>query len=237
MEVETGQVALNAGDASLWHLFWQASPLVKFVMVGLISASVICWGIVIEKIVVINRLVRASDRFEGMFWSGQSLEDLYLALGSRQMGGMAQLFIAAMREWKRSQDSAMRAGFQGVQKRIEKVMDVQMQKEMALLEGAASVPRDRRLGRALCRAVRHRLGDHELSSRRSPISKNTNLAVVAPGIGGSLVCNRTWPSCRHTGGQSSTTNSPSDIAKIGLRLENFADEFSAIMSRQLDERA
>ena len=100
MEVEAGQVALNAGDASLWHLFWQATPLVKFVMVGLISASVICWAIVIEKILVINRMVRATDRFEGMFWSGQSLEDLYVSIGPRQMGGMAQLFIAAMREWK-----------------------------------------------------------------------------------------------------------------------------------------
>ena len=76
MEVEAGQVALNAGDASLWHLFWQASPLVQVVMVGLIAASVICWAIVIEKVLVINRLMRATDRFEGMFWSGQSLEDL-----------------------------------------------------------------------------------------------------------------------------------------------------------------
>ena len=74
--VEAGQVALNAGDASLWHLFWQASPLVQVVMVGLIAASVICWAIVIEKVLVINRLMRATDRFEGMFWSGQSLEDL-----------------------------------------------------------------------------------------------------------------------------------------------------------------
>ena len=47
---------------------------------------------------------------------------------------MATLFLAAMREWKRSQESAIRAGFQGVQKRIEKVMDVQLQKEVARLE-------------------------------------------------------------------------------------------------------
>ena len=185
MEVETGQVALNAGDASLWHLFWQASPLVKFVMVGLISASVICWAIVIEKILVINRLVRASDRFEGMFWSGQSLEDLYLSLGSRQMGGMAQLFIAAMREWKRSQDSAMRAGFQGVQKRIEKVMDVQLQKEMALLES-------RLLVLATVGSTAPFVGLFGTvwgimnSFQAIAISKNTNLAVVAPGIAEAL---------------------------------------------------
>ena len=54
MEVEAGQVALNAGDASLWHLFWQATPLVKFVMVGLISASVICWATAIIELPVAN---------------------------------------------------------------------------------------------------------------------------------------------------------------------------------------
>src|SRR5262245_65977659 len=107
MEVEAGQVALNAGDASLWHLFWQASPLVKVVMVGLIAASVICWAIVIEKVLVINRLMRATDRFEGMFWSGQSLEDLYVSIGPGHMCALATLFMAAMREWTGMQESGM----------------------------------------------------------------------------------------------------------------------------------
>ena len=66
--------------------------------------------------------------------AGQSLEELYLTMGARSSVGMATLFMAAMREWKRSQESAVRAGFQGVQKRIEKVMDVQLQKELSRLE-------------------------------------------------------------------------------------------------------
>src|SRR4029450_649540 len=183
MEVEAGQVALNAGDASLWHLFWQATPLVKVVMVGLITASVICWAIVIEKVLVINRLVRATDRFEGMFWSGQSLEDLYITIGPRQMGGMGQLFIAATREGRRSPDSAMRAGFQGVQKRIEKVMDVQLQKEMSQLES-------RLLVLATVGSTAPFVGLFGTvwgimnSFQAIAISKNTNLAGVRPGRAG-----------------------------------------------------
>ena len=123
-----------AGQISLWHLVVQASWPVFLVMVGLGFASVWCWGVIFEKFFAVRRMNAANDRFEQSFWSGQSLEDLYLTLGSRSNLGLAAIFMAAMREWKRSQDSALRAGFQGVQKRIEKVVDVQIQKEMSSIE-------------------------------------------------------------------------------------------------------
>ena len=134
MEVQVGEVATQADQFGLLHLFWIASPVVKLVMIGLIVASIVCWGIVIEKFVALRRMQRSIDKFEQLFWSGQSLEDLYLTLGPRTNMGMATLFMSAMPEWKRSQESAMRAGFQGVQMRINKVMDVQLQKEMSKLE-------------------------------------------------------------------------------------------------------
>ena len=122
--------AAPAGEVSLWHLFMQAGWVVKLVMLGLAAASVWSWAIIIEKFIAVRKMNAANDRFEQYFWSGQSLEDLFLAMGNRNNIGLAAIFMAAMREWKRSQDAALRAGFQGVQKRIEKVMDVQIQKEM-----------------------------------------------------------------------------------------------------------
>ena len=119
-----------AGELSLWHLIVQASWVVKLVMLGLALASVWSWAIIIEKFFAMRRMNSANNRFEQVFWSGQSLEDLYRSMGNRNSIGLAAIFTAAMREWKRSQDAALRAGFQGVQKRIEKVMDVQIQKEM-----------------------------------------------------------------------------------------------------------
>ena len=73
------------------------------------------------------------DAFEQAFWSGQSLEELYRSLSSRPSHSMAALFVAAMREWKRSLEGNTRS-YAGLQMRIEKVMDVTIQREIARLE-------------------------------------------------------------------------------------------------------
>ena len=235
MEVELAQGAAQQADYSLLSLFLQAHIVVKIVMLGLIAASIWTWAIVFEKYALIARTKRATDRFEQMFWSGQSLEDLYLTLGPRTNHGMAALFMATMREWKRSQESAIRAGFQGVQKRIEKVMDVQLQKEMSRLES-------RLLFLATVGSTAPFIGLFGTvwgimsSFQAIASSKNTNLAVVAPGIAEALFATAIGliaaiPAVIFYNKLSN------DMGKIGLRLENFADEFSAIISRQLDERS
>ena len=155
MDPVTVETVAAGGQISLWHLIWQASWPVFLVMVGLAAASIWCWAIILEKYVVVRRMSGANDRFEQLFWSGKSLEDLYLSLGPRSNIGLSAIFMAAMGEWKRSQDAALRAGFQGVQKRIEKVMDVQIQKEMGGVEArllflatTGSAPLHRPVGRS-----------------------------------------------------------------------------------------
>jgi biopolymer transport protein TolQ len=142
--------------------------------------------------------------------------------------------MAAMREWKRSQESAVRAGFQGVQKRIEKVMDVQIQKEMGNLKA-------RLLFLATVGSATPFVGlfgtvwGIMTSFQAIANSQNTNLAVVAPGIAEALFATALGllAAIPATIFYNKFT---ADSAKIGARLENFADEFSAIISRQLDER-
>jgi biopolymer transport protein TolQ len=195
----------------------------------------VCWAIIFEKFYAIARARRASQHFEQMFWSGQSLEDLYLTVGPRGDQGMSSLFMAAMREWKRSQESALRAGFQGVQKRIEKVMDVQLEREMSRLEG-------RLLVLATVGSTAPFIGLFGTvwgimnSFRAIALSKSTNLAVVAPGIAEALFATALGllaaiPAVVFY------NKFANDIGKLGGRLENFISEFSAIISRQLDERA
>lgn len=235
MDVQTGQVIAQHADFSLLGLFMQATFLVKVVMMGLVFSSVLCWAIIFQKFSLVRRISSEIDRFEQVFWSGQSLEDLYLTLGARQNEGMASLFMAAMREWKRSQESALRAGFQGVQKRIEKVMDVQLQKETSALESRLMVL-------ATVGSTAPFVGLFGTvwgimnSFQAIAVSKNTNLAVVAPGIAEALFATALGlvaaiPAVIFYNKFSN------DISKLGLRLENFADEFSAIISRQLDERS
>ncbi len=123
----------SAAPVSIWDLFQNADLIVKLVMIGLLIASVMVWAIAIEKLLLYSRTRRAMDSFEQVFWSGQSLEELYRALASRPSHSMAALFVAAMREWKRSIEGQPRS-FAGLQMRIEKVMEVTIQREIARLE-------------------------------------------------------------------------------------------------------
>lgn len=234
--VEVTQGAENAPvtDFSLWSLFVQAHIVVKVVMVGLIFASIWSWAIIIEKTILINRTKKQTEQFEREFWSGQSLDDIYRSLVQTKTRSMASLFMAAMREWRRSQNSMVRAGFAGLQQRLEKVMDVELQREMARLES-------RLLFLATVGSTAPFIGLFGTvwgimnSFRAIAVSKNTNLAVVAPGIAEALFATALGllaaiPAVIFYNKISS------EISKLGARMENFSDEFSAIISRQLDER-
>ncbi|MEM7426717.1 MAG: protein TolQ [Pseudomonadota bacterium] len=220
-------------DFSLWALFWQAHIVVQIVMIGLIVSSVWSWAIIIEKVVVLANVRRKTNQFEEEFWSGRSLEDLYAAMAQKKNRATASLFMAAMREWKRSQESMMRAGFIGVQQRIERAMDVALQKEMAGLES-------RLLFLATVGSTAPFVGLFGTvwgimnSFRAIAVSKSTNLAVVAPGIAEALFATALGllaaiPAVIF---YNKITN---DIGKLGIRLETFSGEFASIISRQLDE--
>ncbi len=225
---------LDAANLSLWSLFYNADLIVKLVMVGLLVASVWVWAIVIDKLLLFSRMRRAMDRFEQAFWSGQSLEELYKSLAARPSNSMAALFVAAMREWKRSLEGQARS-FAGLQMRIEKVMDVTIAREIERLE--------RRL---LVLATVGSAGPFigllgtvwgiMTSFRAIAGQQSTSLAVVAPGIAEALFATAIGliaaiPATIFYNKFSAEVN------KQAQRLEGFADEFSAILSRQIDERA
>src|SRR5947199_9958726 len=132
-EVAQSALPLTSSDLSIFGLFWSAHIIVKAVMLGLLIASIWVWAIAIDKTVLYTRTRHAMDRFEKTFWSGQSLEELYRTLSARPASSMAALFVAAMREWKRSFEGTGRA-LGGLQMRIEKVMDVTIAREIERLE-------------------------------------------------------------------------------------------------------
>jgi biopolymer transport protein TolQ len=227
------QIGLSSSDLSLLALFWQAHWIVKSVMIGLLVCSVWVWAIAIEKTLLHMRMRKAMDRFEQAFWSGQSLEELYRSLSARPTHSMAALFVAAMREWKRSLEGEARS-FAGLQMRIEKVMNVTIAREVEMLE--------RRL---LVLATVGSAGPFiglfgtvwgiMTSFQSIAASKNTSLAVVAPGIAEALFAT----AIGLVAAIPATifyNKFASEVNKQAQRLEGFADEFSAILSRQIDER-
>jgi biopolymer transport protein TolQ len=231
---EVAQVALPAADLSIWGLFWSAHLVVKAVMLGLLVSSIWVWAIVIDKTLLYARTKRAMDRFEKTFWSGQSLEELYRTLSARPAHSMAALFVAAMREWKRSFEGSTRA-LGGLQMRIEKVMDVTIAREIERLER-------RLLVLATVGAAGPFIGLFGTvwgimnSFQSIAASKNTSLAVVAPGIAEALFATAIGlvAAIPATIFYNKFT---SDVNKQAQRLEGFADEFAAILSRQIDEHA
>jgi len=224
---------LASSDLSIFTLFWNAHWIVKTVMIGLLIASVWVWAIVVDKLVLYGRTRKAMDRFEKAFWSGQSLEELYRTLSAHQNHSMPALFVAAMREWKRSIEGKVRS-FAGLQMRIEKVMDVSIAREIERLE--------RRL---LVLATVGSSGPFVglfgtvwgimTSFQSIAASKNTSLAVVAPGIAEALFAT----AIGLVAAIPATifyNKFVSEVNKQAQRLEGFADEFAAILSRQIDER-
>jgi biopolymer transport protein TolQ len=233
-DVAQAALPLASSDLSLLGLFWQAHWIVKAVMLGLVVASIWVWAIAIDKILLFTRSRKEMDTFEQVFWSGQSLEDLYRSLSARPTHSMAALFVAAMREWKRSFETQTRS-FAGLQTRIEKVMDVTIAREIERLE--------RRL---LVLATVGSAGPFiglfgtvwgiMTSFQSIAASKNTSLAVVAPGIAEALFATAIGLIAAIPA-TIFYNKFISEVNKHAQRLEGFADEFSAILSRQIDERS
>ena len=226
----------GANDLSIWSLFLRADWIVKLVMGVLVLASVWTWAIILDKMWRLRRLETRALRFEDAFWSGGSLEDLYERVGQRPYDPMAAVFSSAMREWRRSaakglvQQVTARAGLQA---RIDRVMQVTLGREMDRLERymifLASVG-----STAPFIGLFGTVWGIMNSFQAIAVTKQTNLAVVAPGIAEALFATALGliAAIPAVVAYNKISN---DLGRYGGRLEAFAVEFSAILSRQLEE--
>jgi biopolymer transport protein TolQ len=220
---------------SIWQLIADKKPdlVIIFVVAGLVIASIWVWAIAAEKLLLYRRTRSAMDSFEQAFWSGQSLDELYRTLSSRPTHSMAALFVAAMREWKRSIEGQPRS-FAGLQMRIEKVMDVTIQREIDRLERrllvlatvGSAAPFVGLFGTVW--GIMRSFGD--IAGQQT-----TSLSTVAPGIAEALFATAIGLIAAIPA-TIFYNKFVSDVNKQAHRLEGFADEFAAILSRQIDER-
>ncbi len=230
MEAET--LALASGvDFSMWGLFARATLTVKLVMLVLVLASVWSWGIIIDKAVAYRRARREARRFDEAFWSGEPLDELFAQLGPEPDGRTERVFAAGMVEWQRSHrdDGAL---IPGAQARIDRSMDVAIQKEaqglqksLAVLATVGSTTPFIGLFGTVWGIMHAFIGIAE--------AQNTSLVVVAPGIAEALLATALGllaaiPAVIFYNKLSA------DADRIVGGYESFADEFSTILSRQLD---
>jgi len=178
---------------------------------------------------------RSFDKFEKIFWSGQSLEELYQSLGMKTNRSMAALFVAAMREWKRTQEAGARAVLGGLQMRVEKVLDVALSREIDRLE-------HRLLFLATVGSTAPFIGLFGTvwgimnSFQSIAASNDTSLVAVAPGIAEALFATALGLVAAIPAVVAYNKLS-GDLSRYTVRLESFGTEFRALFARQLEERA
>jgi biopolymer transport protein TolQ len=221
-------------DFSLLALFFRATFTVKIVMLVLIAASFWSWAIIIQKMLDLRRVRDEAKAFDQEFWSGESLDTVYDRIGPEPTGGAARVFAAGMTELRRSsrQDGGLIAGTQA---RIERAMDVAIGREAeGLYKGLSFL--------ATVGSIAPFVGlfgtvwGIKRAFEEIALQQSTNLAVVAPGIAEALLATglgllAAIPAVIFYNKLTQETE-----AVIG-GYEGFADEFSMILSRQLDRAA
>ncbi|MDR0367067.1 MAG: MotA/TolQ/ExbB proton channel family protein [Rickettsiales bacterium] len=223
---------------SILNLFTQSDVVIRLLSVILVAGSVASWTIIVEKSLVLKRIKLASAIFERQFWSGGSLDDLFAGVKNKTLDPMAAVFVAAMKEWKKS-SGLLRGGKAGgaksiaLSERIDRVMAITSEREMARLE--------------------ERIDWLSLIGTTSPLlglfgtvwgimeafgaigrTGNSSIGVLAPGVADALATtalglivaipavigyNKIW----------------GELGRYALKLESFTGEFTAIASRQIDE--
>jgi biopolymer transport protein TolQ len=227
-----------AQNLSLGDLFWGAEPIIKLVILSLIFASFWCWTIIFQKTMRLRKLNAAADHFEESFWSGGALDDLYDRINNRPQDPLSAIFCTAMREWRRSVSKGIAKISESrgtMHQRIERVMQLTIGREMDRLERhmgflsstGATAPFIGLFGTVL--GIMN-------SFQSIAAQQNTNLAVVAPGIAEALFATAIGLIAAIPAVIAYNKLS-SDLGRYANRLDNFANEFSGIISRQLEEEA
>jgi len=230
MNTETLAVAQEM-NFSMLALFARATLTVKLVMICLMIMSFWSWAIIIRKHLMYRSARAEADVFDRAFWSGEPLDELFEKLGPTPAGQSERIFASGMLEWRRShrQDGGLIAG---AQSRIDRAMDVAITRESDVLTKGLSflatvgstAPFIGLFGTVY--GIMH-------AFTQIAATKNTDLATVAPGIAEALMAT----------GIGLVAAIPAVVFYNKLNADSeaiiggygaFADEFSTILSRQLD---
>jgi biopolymer transport protein TolQ len=224
------------GSIPIVAMFRHADIVVQAVMVFLLMASLWSWTLIFNKATAMAGLKRKARKFEKVFWSGQSLDELYQQFGAANDHPMTAMFIAALREWRRAFEAGTPRESQaaGVKERIDKAMNVTVLRETDALEKGLGLL-------ATVGAVAPFIGLFGtvwgIMNSFSAIAArhDTTLAVVAPGIAEALFATAAglFAAIPAVIFYNRFVN---EIGRYTNSLDAFADELSAILSRQLDEK-
>jgi biopolymer transport protein TolQ len=227
----------SIGSISVVHMFMSADWIVKSVMIVLLIASLWSWTIIINKWLALGTLGRRAAKFEKIFWSGQSLDELYTKFSANADHPMSAVFVSALREWRRAFEGGVprEVLLPGIKERIDKAMNVTIMREADGLErslGFLATVGSTAPFIGLFGTVWGIMNSFSAIAARH----DTTLAVVAPGIAEALFATA-MGLLAAIPAVIFYNRFVNEIGRYSTRLDAFADELSAILSRQLDEKA
>ena len=217
---------------SIYDMFAESDIFMKLLILGLIFASVWSWAIIFDKSMKFKRLRERMKSFEEKFWSGGSLENLFTAFQKSQPDPLSAIFVAAMKEWKRTFADKRRTSTLNFAERVEKIMHITIDKQIEKLETKMTFL-------ATTGSVAPLLGLFGTiwgvmdSFAAIGATQSTNIAAVAPGIAEALLTTAVGLIAAIPA-LIAYNKFSHDIDHMAAKMETFSDEFTAILSRQIE---
>ncbi|MDY6407823.1 MAG: protein TolQ [Pseudomonadota bacterium] len=218
---------------SMWGMFQDSDLFMKVLILGLLFASVWCWAIIFDKVFSFKHLRTTMKDFETKFWSGGSLDTLYTTYAKTTKNPLATIFVAAIQEWRRStKEGKGKKATIKLSERIDKVMQIAIDKQIDKMETKMTFLASTGSVAPLLGLLGTVWG---IMSAFSSIgaTQSTNFAAVAPGVAEALLTTAVGliAAIPAVIAYNKLTN---DIDRMAQRMETFAGELSAILSRQAE---
>ena len=178
---------INDLDMSVWGLILEADFIVRLVMLSLLFLSIFSWSIIFEKITRLRKLKRQSKQFEDDFWSGINIEKLHKSIENSPGHPMEAIFVTGMKELTATGRKNITHDENIIlEKRIEKAMFSTLNREMEKLEKNLNFLATTGSSAPFIGLFGTVWGIMN-SFQSIATSKNTSLAIVAPGIAEALL--------------------------------------------------
>jgi len=223
-EVATQIVGLGGStDFSIIQLFLRADFVVKSVIIILIAASIYSWALIFEKQRLFKKIEKSTNNFEEKFWKSKSAENFYNNLSNKDQDPLTNIFQSAMIELikTKSKSSSVQTA------RVSRVLEISVDKEINLIEKhftfLATVG-----STAPFIGLFGTVWGIMNSFQSIAISRNTSLAIVAPGIAEALFATALGLLAA-VPAVVAYNKFTSDSRKYSGRIENFSKRFISII--------
>ena len=221
-DITTQAVGLASNtDFSLWKLFIRADVIVKTVIILLIAASIYSWAIIFEKIKLFKKINISSEEFEEKFWKSKSAESFYNSLPSNIEDPMALVFRGSMQAMLKVKSKS------NINERMSNMLEINIEKQMSSIEKSYTFL-------ATVGSTAPFIGLFGTvwgimnSFQSIAVSRNTSLAIVAPGIAEALFATALGLLAAIPA-VVAYNKFNSDSKKYSQRLENFSKRFLSII--------